>query len=182
MKELKSKELPPLNEALYLNCELLFSLSERINLSEKDKNDLDKMLHNNMQPVVLNKYLDEKYSFENQNDWIDLLEDPKFDGKKIMIASSSVSENTAISLCVNDKEISDWKINKVSRKDKENYKSFIAEFTSEQIKDYKFNKGDKIKITFMINGDSENQLEYSFNVNAKKILFFIDSYEFEIVK
>ena len=43
--------MPPVDEALYLNCDLLFALAEQLDISVDEQKKIDAILHENGEPV-----------------------------------------------------------------------------------------------------------------------------------
>lgn len=65
LKAQRKVELPPVDEALYLNCDLLFALAEQLDISVDEQKKIDAILHENGEPVFLTQALDEKFWFES---------------------------------------------------------------------------------------------------------------------
>ena len=45
LKAQRKVELPPVDEALYLNCDLLFALAEQLDISVDEQKKIDAILH-----------------------------------------------------------------------------------------------------------------------------------------
>lgn len=61
LKDKRSTELPPVNEAFYLNCDLLFALADELNVSNIRKNDIDDTIHEDGAPIFLTEALDNRF-------------------------------------------------------------------------------------------------------------------------
>ena len=96
-------ELPPVSEAFYLNCDLLFALADERNIYYNEKEKIDKIIHgDNMdQRIFLTDMLDNKYwaskniSQINSDD-IDII----FNGEKIVIPASCITEKFKIKVLI----------------------------------------------------------------------------------
>lgn len=81
--------MPPVDEALYLNCDLLFALAEQLDISVDEQKKIDAILHENGEPVFLTQALDEKFWFESAYKKLDVQNiDIDFDGKGKRYAAS----------------------------------------------------------------------------------------------
>ena len=185
LKENRKTALPPVNEELYLNCDLLFELADTLNISSTEKNKIDAILHYNGANTFLTDALDERFRFNSDGKAFDAdTLDISFDGKNLVIPASCVTERSTIAVSISNSlgetEINDWKVKKVERPKKATTCSeFKATFTSKNAKDYKYQVGDKITITVTPVAESpEKTINFNYYVVGKKVLM-INTIEFE---
>lgn len=66
IKKERKTALPPVNEALYLNCDLLFALAEKREISEEERDKIDAILHENRERIFLTESLDNRFWFKDR--------------------------------------------------------------------------------------------------------------------
>lgn len=176
-KERKT-ELPPVYEPLLVNCELLFTVGEELNISEKEKNKINEILHEKNQPLFLVEQLDKKYWYGAEK-----VEKPNitFDGSSLIITASYVYQDSIVTLKVNDTEFSDWKVNKVERKGKKEFSQYLVTYKSDSIKKQKFDENSNITLV-LNNGknDAGNSLSCKFKAKKEKTMIIMDKTTFEM--
>lgn len=178
LKEQRKTELPPVDEPLYLNCELLFALAEKLDIPSDEKEKIDKILHQDNKSLFVAKTLDDKFWFNKYDKKIDINDvDISFDGKKITIPASCITDRFSIAVSIDGESetFNDWKVDKVKRKGSE-CEDFIVTLSSMKAKKYEYSVGDKIEIQIYPTKDSEDYY-YSIDfkaVKAKKLLVFSD--------
>ena len=178
LKEQRKTELPPVDEPLYLNCELLFALAEKLDIPSDEKEKIDKILHQDNKSLFVAKTLDDKFWFNKYDKKIDINDvDISFDGKKITIPASYITDRFSIAVSIDGESetFNDWKVDKVKRKGSE-CEDFIVTLSSMKAKKYEYSVGDKIEIQIYPTKDSEDYY-YSIDfkaVKAKKLLVFSD--------
>ena len=178
LKEIRKTELPPVNYALYLNCELLFALSNQIGIGEKEKEKINNILHENGAPLFLVTSLESRYSFEGEIN--SEIAEASFDDGKVVLPAELVSDGSAIRVTVigsnGNKEINDWDIKKVERNNSDDVKTFLVTYNSPEAKAYEYSDGDivQVEILTMEEEDSADvKLEFLAK-KSKKILVFDD--------
>lgn len=183
VKEERKTELPPINESLYLNCDLLFALAEKRNITESEQTKIENILHESGENIFLTDSIDNKFWFSKVNEISSNDIDITFDGNKITISANYVSEQVVISVSVlrnkKEKVIDDWTITSVKRpKNSQSCSEFTATFNSKTAKKYKFKLGDFITIKVTPITSSDDNLEFQYKVtNSKKLIF--DGIKFE---
>ena len=184
----RKKELPPVNEALYLNCDLLFALADRVNISEQEKDQIERILHGRKKedPLFLTTPLDELYYFDEIEAVSDY--DVEYSEDSITLPANLLSNNFQINVLIeNDnekKEVTDWTVEKVDRgKETSNVESFRVRLLSESIKNYKYEDGTLINIEIIpvIGGQCE-PLEAKFITHVKPKLKVFKDITFERTK
>ena len=66
LKAERKVALPPVSEALYLNCDLLFALANELNISSSEKRKIDSILHEKDESIFLMQEIDKRYWFEKK--------------------------------------------------------------------------------------------------------------------
>lgn len=180
LKEQRKKELPPVYQPLYLNCEVLLFLADKLNISSSERQRIDKMLRNNGDDsIFLTKPLDDKCWFSKKIFSNSSELEVNFDQSKLTIPASYTSESTIITSEIisangNKQIIKDWIIDKVDRKN-DDFKSFTTIFSSKSSKEYKYKEGDIINIIITPYAESNlDNLTFSFKAEQKKSFIFSD--------
>lgn len=185
LKEERKIALPPISEALLLNCDLMFALASETKVDSKEQNKLNEILHPNGSPLFLNEVLDSQYWF-NGNKTVSTSE-VNYDKKKMTIPASFIANDYVITVTAdegNNKTVfDDWKLEEVKRGDKNDISTFIAELTSEKSKKYKLKENTTITIeinpTTIIESDP---VIVKYETVHKKFLWFIDTIELKKVE
>lgn len=162
LKKERETALPPVSEPLLLNCELLFALADEMHVSEGERVTIDGILHENNSALFLTEQLDEMFRFDSKVvDPSDI--DISFTGSEIIIPARYVSENTSISVQIQDgnngtSEIHDWATTSVDRNKSNDIKDFVAEFKSDKSKDYEYSNGTEVMIEISMGSESNAQV------------------------
>ena len=170
--------LPPVYEPLLLNCELLFSLSEKLEINDNAKANVDEILHENGGHLFLIPTLDNEYSFASNKPVDSSAIDISFNGRELVIPAKYVASNSSITVTVTVPEendvvtFTDWKLTKVERPQKDSLDSFKATFTSEEASKhpYKLDAAITIDIASIQNSKALIGFEYK-TVNTKTDFF-----------
>lgn len=174
LKERRKVELPPIYEPLLLNCDLLFALSNQLDLPAADQMKVDNILHPDGQPLFLNTFLDNQYRFSDKSA-VDLSGDDmiSFNGKEITVPAWMVSDHSIITLTiVSDTEtvtISDWAVSRVDRKTEGDVTSFRAVLKSATADSYTYTPDMTLTIDIRSHADySEDTISFTYTtINAK---------------
>ena len=185
LKATRKTELPPVNEALYLNCDLLFALAVRRGISAMEQKRVDSILHENGERIFLTETLDNMFWFGKeapilQQDNIEV----EFDGKEFIAPVSCVTNRSKIRIVVKSasgtETFEDVSVKEVEREKETDCSRFKVSFTSETLKKQKFQEGDTVTITVMPVVESPEKLYvFSFEAKAVKKLGVINSIGFE---
>lgn len=187
LKNNRKTELSPIYEPLYLNCDLLFSLAEEINISEEEKISIEKILHGSTRddPLFLIQPLDDKYYFSNNG----IVDDSSVTFKKdtITISAALVSDLSKITVTVGEGkdavDISDWTVKKVNRNDGDPVSDITVEYTSKEAGKTAFADGTPVMIVITpVDGSNCTDITVKYKTIAKKWLKFIPITEFERVQ
>ncbi len=178
--------LPPVSEALYLNCDMLFALAKEKTISAVEQEEIDKIIHVDGDPIFLTKALDNRFRFGN-NDAVDSQSmEISFKGKELAIPATCISDRSSISVTVtgdaNTATFDDWIVTEVKRPKNVDCSGFIVTLESETAKDYKYQDGETVTITVVPVVESPDQvLTFNYKVIGSHILFVINSVKFERV-
>jgi len=186
LRDERKKALPPVNEAFYLNCDLLFAMADECSISTKEKTRIDAILHENNNSIFLTRNLDDRFWFNNPNDEITSLNDINilFDGERLTIPVSYASDSSIIKADITwadgSKELDDWAVQEVKRTKKGTYQDYTVTYTSKSGKDAKYKAGDKIVITITPVAEApEDTLEFKYNVVSEKKALVFNGIRFE---
>ncbi|WP_051209144.1 hypothetical protein [Butyrivibrio sp. WCD3002] len=184
LEETRKKELPPVYEPLYLNCDLLFALADELSLDKSAKSRMEKILHGGDIPLFLTTPLDNTYYFTNTAD--EQSYEFSFDKGELILPASILSDRSKIVVSITDGKnmttIDDWKIDKVKRGTEKDISTFKATYKSEKAKKYKYIEGTTIDITVVpVEGSSCEEVEAQFVAHEKKFVV-IPTIEFERTK
>lgn len=185
LKEERKTALPPVSEALLLNCDLLFALSDEIKISSQEKQKINEILHLDDSPLFMNDVLNSKYWFDHSN----IVSEPEinFDKRIISIPARLITNDFKVVVEIDDGKtksvFSEWKVNKVTREEKDKYESFIVELECNEIKQYKFKENCVVTISVYPTERVEcDPVVAEYKTYIKKILWVIDSIELEKVE
>jgi len=183
LKDKRNVELPPVNEAFYLNCDLLFALADELNVSYTKKNAIDETIHEDGAPIFLTQALDNRFWARKNVSPIDADEIAvEFTGKKLIIPASCLTDRSIVTVSVSSGTVfDDWKVEKVDRpKNSTDCSEFMVTMVSETAKDYDFAAGEKITITVIPVADTPDEtIQFTYEVVGTKTLWVINGIEFE---
>lgn len=188
IKEERKVALPPVSEALYLNCDLLFSLAEIKNVSSNERARIDAILHENGNGIFLTEALDARFWFD-ENVVVPSANEIniEFDGEKIVIPATCITDRSKISATIqgleSETKLEDWIVTNVKRPKNASCSEFTVVLNSETGKKYKYQAGEKIIIKIIpVEESPEEFFEFTFDVIAVKNLWFIPGIDFERTK
>lgn len=145
-------ELAPVNEALYLNCDMLFALIEERGISSEEQDKIEAILHENGENIFLTTALDNRFRFEGSKIAFDAdALEFKFTGEELSIPASCVTARSAVSVVISGESettvIDDWTVKSVKRpKNSTAVSEFTVTYTSETAEKYKYTDGDSVSI------------------------------------
>lgn len=145
LEENRKKELPPIYEPFWLNCNLLFSLANQMSVFDEERSKLDGMLHENDVPLFLNSTLDDYfwYTYDKKQNVYDCTA-VEFKKGELIIPAVYVNDDSDITVELAETDtgtscrIDDWILQKVDRKDKNNVNSYLATYKSDQAARYDY--------------------------------------------
>lgn len=182
-KELKNRretELPELYEPLAVNCDLLFSIADKISLSKSAKDRVNGILAD----AFLTNSVNEMFSFGSV---ISSDIDGEYNKNKIILPVSALSDGATVKVTVTNGSAKtvydDWIIDKVSRTD-ENINNFKVILTSKNAKKQEWTPESTVSVE-IVNTDYSRDVPIILNykvVDYKDIKVLPDSFDFEQVK
>ncbi len=188
LQEARKTAVPPVSDALTLNCDLLFSLANQLNVSSDERAKITGILFGHGDVLFLNPFINDLYVFEaasgDSADNVDVF----FDGKEIKIPAMYLTENTDISVGGLDSKtgqifsIDDWTLKLVERKSSSELNTFTATFTSQTAFGFAYTEGSTVWINIKPAGDDHTaDMQISFNVTSKTD-FIIPHLTFQRIK
>ena len=179
LKAERKTALPPVNEPLRLNCELLFALADKLQLSEQEQLLIENILHEKGQSIFLTAPIDSQYWFSPVA--IDVTDmEISFDGKALTVPANLVSASSVITVTVTDPEtgavevFTDWVVEKVDRKQDGDLDTFTVTYTSASSKKFKYAAGSSIIIEIAVEEDSQEEtvvFEYATTTEKTWVVF-----------
>ena len=185
LKNERKIALPPVNESLYLNCDLLFALADKLDISQLEKDKIDSILHDNNKQMFLTKALDNRFWFDHKNDMVKAKDITlEFNGKKLVVPATCVTNRSSIIVSVKRGKkkhvIKDWKVKEVVRPKNSKVSDFEVTYESEKGSKYKYQDGDAITITIVpVSETPEENLVFTYNAKAEKVAFVFNHIAFE---
>ena len=192
LKETRKTELPPVYEPLRLNCELLSALADQLDISQTQREDIDKILHPNGERLFLNVPLDEQFYFAADHDFnVDDIPAEYADGKisdsEVTIPALYVPNGASLVMTVTGEgetqTYEDWSLDAVNRYKSDDPEVFTATFSSGDAKNASFADGDVVTIFVLpLAGQEDVQaISIQFRVHKESGFLGISSTEFERV-
>lgn len=179
LKEVRKTELPPIYEPLAINCDLLFALAEKKNISKTEKTEIEAILQTNNNGIFLSNAVNDHYSFSHTsvNPSITVSKD------ELIIPANILSPNAKIVVTVTSASgsvvtFSDFENNKVKREGS-TVDKFYAYLSSKAMKEYTWSTGDNVKIEITC-GKDYSPIVFNYRVSESKgNWIFPDSVTFE---
>lgn len=187
LNEERKTALPPVNEALYLNCELLFALAEEKGISAAEQRKVDAILHEDDANLFLTSALDARFWFTKDVDQPNASEiEVSFDGEKLTIPAICISDRSTIAVTITGPNgttvLDDWTVKEVKRPKNAGCDEFVVTLVSKFGKDYKYQDGETITIKVVPVAESpEEFIEFTFKVTAVKKVVVFNGISFERV-
>ncbi len=185
LKDERKIALPPVSEALYLNCDLLFALADERGINEKEQGRIESILHVNGESIFLTQALDNRFWFRDDVAEIDADDIPvTFDGEKLTIPASCVTDRSNIVVSVAGPNgttvINDWTVSDVKRPKNASVSEFVVTYESKDGKGYKYQAGETVTIKVIpVEESPDEHLEMIFNVVADKKALVFNGIKFE---
>ena len=181
-KEKRETELPEVYEPLALNCELLFTVSKKLNISQPDKDRIDGILAGHYNPIFLTEPVRNLFSFTPSTTRVNAT----YDKDELTLPVSCVSEGATIKVTVTSGDsyivYDDWKIDEVERP-KKDFSSYKVTYTSKKAGDCTWHEDSQVKVE-IVNGEytSNSPFVINFKVsNFKSRKVGWDTVDFEQV-
>ena len=166
LEDKRETELPETYEPLAINCELLFAVANKLNISQADKDRIDGILSDGDASIFLTKPIRNIFTFKPTN----MFFSSKYEKDELTLPVSCVSQGAKIKVTVTsgDKFVvyEDWKIDEVKRP-KKDFSSFEVIYTSKKAGDCKWHKDSQVKVE-IFNGDYSNSDPVVINFKISK--------------
>lgn len=182
IKEERKVALPPVNEGLYLNADLLFALSEKLDIPEEKKSRIESILHESGGNIFLSDPLDNRFWFSGQKHAIHEEEiEVTYDGDEFTIPASYVSDRSVLEVAVSGEDtaiLKDWEVSSVKRpKDAKDCSEFTVTFKSKSGDGLKYQEGDLVTVKIVPVAEApEEAITFCFKaVKKKKCIFFSET-------
>lgn len=174
LKEKRKTELSPIYEPLLINCELLFSLAEELNVSDSEKNKLENILHNNSGKLFLADTVNQQFYFNSDNN---IAYSVSFDKDEVKLFGNALCENASLYVKIDGKTYSDYIVKKVNRKGS-NIDDFEITLESKLVSNVDFSQNKKVEVFVAPHEGLDDVLLATFSVSTNKVLFWT-KYNFE---
>ena len=146
LQEKRETELPEIYEPFAINCELLFTIADKLDISQAEKEKIEGILAGKDGSAFLIKPIKNLFSFDPHSFTVDA----SFDKDELVLPVSCVSEGAKISTI----EFSgsdyitydDWKIDEVNRPDNNKFGKFKVTYTSENAADCVWHKNSIVEV------------------------------------
>ena len=167
-KSIKSKretELPSLYEPLVINCELLFSLADKLNLDASEKAEINAILKTDSNGIFLVKPINDIYSFDQTGNKyaIELSKD------ELIIPADLLTADSQIEIIVSEngssQTFNDCVVSEVKRKGS-NISDFKAYISSKKYKKYDWTADSKVEIKITYNDVYDKTVSYHYYVST----------------
>ena len=185
IKNERKLAVPPVSEALYLNCDLLFALAKVRNIDDAEKRKIEAILHENGERIFLTNSLDDQFWFDNKPERlnVDSIE-VSYDGDTFTIPASCITDRSTIVVTITGHgriKLDDWIVSEVKRpKGSKDCSEFTVTFKSKKGEKYKYRSGENVSIVVTpVKETLKEHLDFSFDVVATKKMFIFDDIEFE---
>lgn len=145
LDETRKTELPSLYEPLILNCELLFALAEKMNISASDRSEIEAILQSATSGIFIVKPINQAYSFSNSNPQyaVEISKD------EIVIPANLLTAESTITVSIKDGStivnLDDISISKVERQGS-TIDSFKVHLSSKEFKKFKWTSNSEVTI------------------------------------
>lgn len=178
LKEERKVAVPPVSEALYLNCDLLFAIAEKKGITTAERDRIERLLHENGEDLFLTKVLDNK--FRKKSDSSAMSSDNievSFDGEELVIPVTCISDRSQVTVTVNGsnaEKLDDWEITEVTRPKNSDCSDYTVTLNSKKGKAHKYQVGEIITITVVpVVESSDEVITFTYEViSTKKALVF----------
>lgn len=184
LKQNRETELPPISEPLRLCCELLYAIAGKMDVEDAEKQEIDKILHEEGRDLFLNLVIDSNCRFFTDNTDPHITDlTTSFDGAELQIPVILVTTNSKIvvSAIADDgtTKFDDWKLEEVERNG-DDVNGFTATYKSAKSKKFDYKKGMTISIDIYSNQEATTpDFTINYSVIGSKVLWVFDSIDFE---
>lgn len=183
LKEIRKKELPPVDNALLINLQLLFSVADQIDIDSTEKEEVDEIIHQNDKELYLTTAIDNYFWYGNQG----IIEKTgSFKKRVLTIPASYVNDNSKIVVTHCGKEdtiYEDWSISSVERpKNSVDVDKFKVSYKSKTIDDAPIRDGDTIIVQIYPYEEDFEPMELKFIAHENKIAMVRTGFDYELLE
>lgn len=152
LKETRKKELTPASEALLLNCDLLFAVANLAHIDDTEKARVDAILHPKGARLFLDENVDNKYWFTKPENITEDEINITFGGTAVVLPVTLINSDASIEVTVKEQDaaepviITDWRLDKVERKEEGKIETFGAFYLSDDAKRHTWGAESEIEI------------------------------------
>ena len=174
LKETRKRELPPVYEPLLLNCELLFSISDELRISDYDKTVVNNILHPQGARIFLTESLDSKYWFILETKTASIDHDIDFGGTAMVVPITYLTANPVIYVEVKEQHsneaivLSDLTLDKIDRKTEGDVTTYQATYVSREARNHNWQPDAKIIVNITSKSGSDSP-DYRFEYKTSGI-------------
>ena len=178
LKHARKTELPSLYEPLVVNCELLFALADKMNLTETEKADIEAILKTSEEGTFLVEPINDAYSFTRRGSTYSI----DFSKDGMIIPVNLLTADSKITVTVSDhgatRTFEDCKITKVDRGGK-TIDTFKAYVSSKTLKKYDWTPTSKITVQIIYADAYDKKLDFAFTVGTFEEHFYGNKVKFK---
>ncbi len=177
LKKARITELPTLYEPLILNCELLFALADKLNISNAEKTEIEAILQTESNGTFITKPINDAFSFFNSDKKYSI----SIDREDICIPAELLTAGSKVTVTVteggNQETFDDCAIQKVVRKG-DSIDGFTAYYKSKAMRKHEWTPDSKVDITIQYTDAGNRTVTFSFKVTGFKEHWYGDKVEF----
>lgn len=179
LEKTRETELPSLYEPLIVNCELLFSLADKLKISDSDKQKIAAVLQTNDNGIFIVKPVNSAYSFKanNGNYPIDMNTD------EIIIPAFLLTADSTITVTIREngssQTFNDCVVNEVERKGSD-INSFKAHISSKTLKKHEWTANSKVEVKVTFNDAYNKTSTYNLYVSTFEDRWYGDKVVFSV--
>lgn len=144
LKEKRKTELPSLYQPLVVNCELMFALSDKMELSQSEKKEIEDILATATNGTFIVKPINDMYSFGNKDNTYSF----EFTKDEMIIPVNLLTSEAKITVTVDEngtKNTYDCSVVKVERKG-DTIDTYYAHVSNKELKKYKWSVDSKVTV------------------------------------
>ena len=147
LKENRKIELPPVYEPLLLNCQLLFAISDKLNISDIEKIKVDKILHPNDENLFLSNSIDDLFWMSKPKPYDYTVSINKnIKSIDLCISANLLGSCSNVEIVHKGTKYADLLVEKVDRNEQYEISKFKVSYQSETFNKVKFEDGDKVVV------------------------------------
>ena len=163
LKKARETELPSLYEPLILNCDLLFALADKLDISDAEEKEIEAILKTGTCGTFITKPINDAFSFSAPAEEYSI----SFDKDDIGIPAALLTAGSKVTVTVteygNTDVFDDCSIKKVVRKG-DSIDTFTAYYASKTLKKHKWTADSKITIKIKYTDADDRTAVFNYKV------------------